>query len=148
MCCYTALFFKDQASEPPEHLPWTGRCWGHKDGHSAPSVQKLTAGGSTEPKDGSLNRSEEAMSSKWHTQRVRAGQRREGGSSLEGQGHHQGLPGGGVFSWASEDEKGLEVHFPGSPLCKGGMQRRERITATGETNCAHGGNIPYYQVGQ
>lgn len=53
-----------------------------------------------------------------------------------------------MFSWASEDEKGLEIHFPGSPLCKGGMQRRERITATGETNCARGGKIPYYQVGQ
>ena len=92
-----ALFFKDQASDPPEHLPCTGRCWGHEDGHSAPSVQKLRAGGSTEPKDGSLNLSQEAMSSKWYTQQVRAGQRRkrEGGSSLEGQGHHQGLPGGG-----------------------------------------------------
>ena len=54
----------------------------------------------------------------------------------------------GVFRWASEDEKGFEIHFPGSPLCKGGMQRRERITATGETNCARGGKIPYYQVGQ
>ena len=54
----------------------------------------------------------------------------------------------GAFTWALEDGKGLEIHFPGSPLCKGGMQRRERITAMGETNCARGEKIPYYQVGQ
>lgn len=81
---------------------------------------------------------------------VRGGQRRKREREME--------PGGpGLSSRTSwrrersagpEDEKGLEIHFPGSPLCKGGMQRRERITATGETNCARGEKIPYYQVGQ